>query len=85
MDWKTSKGVARGILHDRSARRKVMTRLLVLALALMACGLWVVDAWLMGSAVRFLLWWGACALVTTVTMLFAVYDMLAVVREERDR
>lgn len=85
MDWNTSKGLARGILNDRAARRKVTTRMLVLSLGLMAAGLWLVDAWLMASPLRFLLWWGACAIVTLITMLFAVYDMLAVVREERDK
>ena len=85
MDWKTSKGLAHAILHDRTQRRKVMTRLLVVALALMAGGLWVVDKWLMGDPWRFLLWWGACAIVTCLTVLFAFYDMLAVIREEREK
>jgi hypothetical protein len=31
----------------------------------------------------FLLWWGACALLTFFTLLFAVYDALAVAKEEK--
>jgi hypothetical protein len=31
----------------------------------------------------FLLWWGACALLTLITLLFAVYDALAAVKEEK--
>ena len=33
----------------------------------------------------FLFWWGGCTLATLVVMLFALYDALAVVREERGK
>jgi uncharacterized protein (DUF983 family) len=75
--------IARAILHDRASRRKIIARLLMLALGLMAVGLWLVDGLLAKSPWMFLLWWGGCALVTCLVLMFALYDALAVIREER--
>jgi hypothetical protein len=83
--WKDSKGVARAILRSRETRRRVIGRLLLAALAMMATGLWLVDDLLAAKPLWFLLWWGACAGITCLVMLFALYDALAVMREERDR
>jgi len=80
-----SVGIARAILRDRVVRRKVLGRLLLLALGMMAVGLWLIDGWLAGGLWRFLLWWGGCAGLTGFVMLFALYDALAVLREERER
>ena len=82
--WTDSKLIARAILHDRAARRKVIWRMLMLALLLMAAGLWLVDGLLGKSPWCFLLWWGGCALLTCLVLMFALYDMLAVLREERN-
>lgn len=84
-EWDQSKSIARGILHDRAARRKLLGRMLMFALGLMAAGLWLVDGLLARNPWWFLLWWGGCALVTLVVLLFALYDALAVIREERDK
>jgi MFS family permease len=78
-------GIARAILRDRAARRRVLAQMLLVALGLMAIGLWVIGGWLQESVLRFALWWGACAVITVVVMLFALYDALAVVREEREK
>ncbi len=83
--WGDSKLIARAILHDRAARRKVLGRMLGLVLALMAAGLWMIDGWLAENPWWFLLWWGGCALITCLVMLFALYDVLAVIREEREK
>ena len=83
--WGVCKGLAREILRDRAQRRRILANLLLLALGLMATGLWLLDHWLSANPWRFLLWWGACAAITSVTMLFALYDCLAVIREERAR
>lgn len=85
MDWESDKRVAKAMLHDRGQRRKIMARMLTVSLALMACGLWLVDGWLAGNVWRFLIWWGVCAAFTCGTMLMAAYDMLAVIREERKK
>jgi polyferredoxin len=83
--WTDSKLIARAILHDRAARRKVIWRMLMAALLMMAAGLWLVDGLLARSPWYFLLWWGACAVLTCLVLGFALYDALAVLREERDR
>jgi hypothetical protein len=83
--WTDSKLIARAILHDRLARRKVLARMLMLALLLMAGGLWLFDGLLARNPWWFLLWWGACGAVTCGVLGFAVYDMLAVLREEREK
>ena len=84
-NWSNDKAVARGILRDRGLRRKLIARMLLVALGMMAIGLWGIDRWLQASPWRFLIWWGGCALVTCVVLLFAMYDLLAVIREERDK
>lgn len=83
--WNESKMLARAILRDRAARRKWMGRMLLVPLLMLAVGLWGIDEWLAGSALRFVCWWGVCALATGVVMLFALYDALVTFREERDR
>jgi hypothetical protein len=83
--WNDSKLIARAVLHDRAARRKLIGRLLMFALLLMAAGLWLIDGWLSKNPWMFLLWWAGCGLVTCVVLLFALYDALAVIREERNK
>lgn len=83
--WMMSKHLAKAILRDRAERRKWMFRLLMVALGLMGTGLWLIDGWLQESPWRFLAWWAMCAGVTGGVMLFAVYDMLMVVKEEREK
>ncbi|WAC18778.1 hypothetical protein OVA24_16230 [Luteolibacter sp. SL250] len=85
MDWESDKRVARSMLRNRGTRRKIMARMLLLALGLMAWGLWLVDGWLRVRPWMFLIWWGACAFLTCMVMVLALYDMLAVIREEREK
>ncbi|MGD7652342.1 MAG: hypothetical protein ACQCXQ_03940 [Verrucomicrobiales bacterium] len=83
--WEHDKLVARAILYDRGARRKLIGRMLWADLAVMAAGLWLIDDWLAKHVVGFVLWWCGCGLLTLLVMLFAVYVALAVVREEREK
>lgn len=83
--WESSKGLARAILHDRIERRKWMARLVMVPLGMLAVGLWVLDAWIWESPLRVLLWWGGCAVMTIIVIILALYDALAVLREERDK
>lgn len=83
--WQNDKLLALAILRDRTVRRKVIGRILLLALAMMATGLWLIDGWLAKNPWYFLIWWGACAVITSLVILFAFYDALAVVREEREK
>lgn len=83
--WEVNKGLAREILRDRGDRRRLIARVLMLVLGFMVGGLWVIDGWLLASVWRFLIWWGGCAVFTCLLLLLACYDLLAVIREERDR
>lgn len=83
--WDASKGLAKGILHDRTLRRRMLGRCALLMLAVFAVGLWVIDGWLMGSLWRFLIWWSGCAALAVFVIVFALYDALRVIREERER
>jgi hypothetical protein len=84
-DWEDSKLIARAILHGRTSRRKTIGSILLFALLWIATGLWIIDEWLASKPVWFFLWWAASAVITLVVMLFALYDALAVIREERNR
>lgn len=81
-DWELSKALAKAILYDRGQRRKWLGRWLLLTMAWMAAGLWVVDAFLSENAWMFLLWWAFCFFLVSVLIIFALYDVLAVMREE---
>jgi len=83
--WEHSTGLAMAILHDRKERRKWMGYMVMVPLAMLALGLWVIDKWIWESLWRVLFWWGGCAIMTFIVILFALYDALAVVREERER
>ena len=83
--WNSSTALARAILHDRKERRRWMVGMMMVPVLMLAIGLWVIGGWLMESSLRFLLWWGGCAAATVVVMIFAVYDALAVFREEREK
>ncbi len=82
--WSDSKGLARAILHDRGERRKWLGRIALVPLAMLGIGLWILDGWIWQSPWRVLFWWGGCTLATLVVLLFASYDALAVIREERE-
>ncbi len=84
-EWEVNKGIAEAILRDRTQRRKVMSFFAFLLLAVFAVGLWAIDDWLARGLWRFLIYWGGCALLAVFVMLFALFDALAVLREERDR
>jgi len=84
-DWDSSKGIAKAILHNRTARRKYLAGFLLVTLGWMSCGLWFLDGWLADSIWRFLVWWGACGLLSIVLIMFAIYDALMTIREEKSR
>ena len=83
--WPADKAAAKGILRDRSLRRRAMGRCLVLLLAMFAIGLWVIEGWLEQNIWRFFLWWAGCGAVAVLMVIFALYDAMAVIREEREK
>lgn len=83
--WSDSKSLARAILYDRIERRKWLGRMVLVPLTMLGLGIWVLDHWIWESPWRVLVWWGGCALATLVVILSALYDGLAVIREERSK
>lgn len=76
-------GLARMILHTRQLRRRMLLQLLIVLIVIAALGAWPLAGWLGGNIWLFLLWWGLTTLYGLMVILLAVYDMLAVVQEER--
>ncbi len=72
--------LAKGILHDRSLRRKMMTQMVIFLLVIVAIGSWVIDDWLRDGAIKFIIFWGLVCLYLMFIMLMAFYDMLKVMR-----
>jgi hypothetical protein len=81
-DWDSSKSIAKSMLRDRVTRRKMLSFWLLLTLIWIAIGKWGIDEWLSDSPMRFLLWWGACFVITLILILFALYDALRVLKED---
>lgn len=73
-----SKQLARAILHDRGARRKLMLQFLMLLVASIAIGTWLIDSLLGKSVWCFALYWGGVLLGVCMLMLLCVYDMFMV-------
>ena len=84
-DWDSSKSIAKSMLRDRVTRRKILGYWVLLVLGWIVLGMWIIDGWLAESATRFISWWAACLVLTLLLILFALYDALSVVREEREK
>lgn len=74
--------LTRGIIRNRDARRKVMTYIIGAALVLLFIGS-LLFSWLASMPVLFLLFWGACAWLTLLSILLALFDLLQVRRDAR--
>ncbi len=77
--------MARMILKTRKLRRRMLLQLLIVLLLLVLIGAWPLAAWLEQNLGYFMLWWGLSGLYGVMVILLALYDMLAVIREERDK
>ena len=83
--WEVNKGIAGAMLKDRTQRRRAMSSFAFVLLGVFAAGLWGIDGWLQENVWRFLFYWGGCALLALFLMVFALFDVLAVIREEREK
>lgn len=70
--------VTRGIIRDQQLRRKVLGGVLGTALAMVLIGACLIDRWLSGHILLFLLYWGACAWFTVLALLMALFEILMV-------
>ena len=70
----------RGLIRDQSTRRKAMSVLIVLAVGMLIAGSTVLRDVLnpREHAVRFILFWLACAWLTITALLLALFDALMV-------
>ncbi|NWK56212.1 hypothetical protein HW115_11370 [Verrucomicrobiaceae bacterium N1E253] len=78
-------GLARMILHSREMRRKILMQLVLVLLVVVALGAWPLSGWLGSHIWLFLIWWGISMIYGLMIILLAIYDMLAVVTEERGK
>lgn len=78
-------GFARMILHSREMRRKMLFQLVVVLLIIVCLGAWPLANWLASSVWLFLIWWGGSMIYGLMVILLAIYDMMAVIKEEREK
>jgi predicted MFS family arabinose efflux permease len=71
---------ARGVIRDRKTRRMTMLGAVAVALVFLGCAV-VIDAH--EHLLIAVLCWFACAWMTVLAVLLAIYDLLAVRRENR--
>ncbi|MGB6220943.1 hypothetical protein [Haloferula sp.] len=83
--WAVNKGMAEAVLRDRGHRRSVLGTFAFGMLGMLALGLWGIEEWLKESILRFGLYWGACGLLCLFVLLFALFDVLVTIKEERER
>lgn len=74
---------ARGLIRERRSRRATMSLALLGALVLLVIGSTVLHGLLMGHPIWFLFYWFACAWLTMLAILLALFDLLMVRRESR--
>lgn len=75
---------SRAILHDRAARRNFILYVIGAVISLFALGNWPLREWLGEAPLRFVAWWGACAMLAVFLFLLGLYDFLQVIRENRE-
>ncbi len=73
--------ISQGILRGGSARRTFMTCTVLGAAAMVFIGMTFLATWLVERPVAFIIFWGGCAWLTLLSVLLALYDMLALRRE----
>ena len=80
--------ISKGIVRDTAMRRSAMFYALLAALSMLFAGAVLIDRWLREHLLLFIAWWVACAWLTLLAVLLALFDMLvlrAAARRERRR
>lgn len=70
--------ISRGLFRDQIARRKMMFATLVVAMVMLFLGTTFLQNALIAHPVWFLIFWAACAWITLLAALLAVFDLLIV-------
>ena len=68
--------ISKGLLREQRVRRTMMFYVTIIALVLLFLGSTALDRWLREHPLVLLLWWFACAWMTVLAMLLAVFDLL---------
>jgi len=77
--------ISKGIARDMRARRTVLFFVVLVAMLMAFVGAVPLGGWLTTERpILFLLYWGACAWLTVLSILLALYDML-MLRQEAKR
>ncbi|MFT7304692.1 MAG: fatty acid desaturase [Akkermansiaceae bacterium] len=83
--WQMSLAIAAVTLGDRAKRRKFITGLLFFILGYFALGNWPLNSWLSQGLWRMLIYWGFLGVLCLFLVLFALFDALAAIGEERKK
>lgn len=75
--------VSKGLIRDQKARRHMMFYGVLIALVLLFAGSTVLWNLLRSHPLIFLAYWAACAWITLLAVLLALYDILRVRAETR--
>ena len=78
-----SLAIAAVTLADRRKRRQFISGLLLVIIGVFCLGNWPMKSWVDDSLWRMLFWWGGCAFLCMLLVLFALFDALAVIQEEK--
>ena len=78
---KMATSLARGILHDKTLRRKMMGQLVIVLLVAVAFGTWGIDSWLEQSILRYGFYWGGVMLFAVMILLLSLYDLSRLKRD----
>lgn len=70
--------ISKGIIRDQRVRRKVLGAVLGAAVAMLITGAFLIDGWLGRHLIFFLIFWLACAWLTFLAILMALFEMLMV-------
>jgi len=80
--------ISKGLIRDQQTRRWTMFYAVLAAMLMLFVGSVLIDAWLREHVFLLLAWWAACAWLTLLAVLLALFDMLlirAAARQERRR
>jgi hypothetical protein len=80
--------ISKGIIRDHQTRRWTMFYALLAAMLLLFAGSVLIEGWLREHVFLLFAWWAACAWLTLLAVLLALFDILvirAAARQERRR
>lgn len=84
-EWENGKILARGVLRDKTLRRRWLSYLLGVLVMQIILGNWLIPGWLAGNRLYFAAWWSCCALLSLVLFIFAMLDLLLAIKESRTK